>query len=156
MNPEELLKQLRGIHEPAPPSWWPLGIGWWLSLTLLLLIVVAAIYTTRWRIRSTACRRMARLQLKKLVADYEHHQRKGDLARNLAELIKRVLLARNNRSDVASLTQSRLIELLAIDNNRFAVSHELRQFLETSVYQKEADFDETALINEIRAWIKGL
>ena len=33
--------QLRDVHLPPYPSWWPLPLGWWLVLAVLVLIVVA-------------------------------------------------------------------------------------------------------------------
>ena len=43
MNPD-LLQQLRDIHLPAEPGWWPPAVGWWL---LALLLAAALIWLTR-------------------------------------------------------------------------------------------------------------
>lgn len=45
MNPE-LLKQLRDIHLPAEPGWWPPAIGWW----LLALALATATAWLAWRL----------------------------------------------------------------------------------------------------------
>ena len=43
---QDLLQQLRDIHLPAEPGWWPPAIGWW----LLTLALMAAIAWLSWRL----------------------------------------------------------------------------------------------------------
>ncbi|HAR30929.1 MAG TPA: DUF4381 domain-containing protein [Gammaproteobacteria bacterium] len=45
----DLLAQLRDIHEPLAPGWWPPAPGWW--LLALLCMVVALILIRAWRQR---------------------------------------------------------------------------------------------------------
>lgn len=40
------LQQLRDIHLPADPSWWPPAIGWW----LLLLALIALLIWSAWQL----------------------------------------------------------------------------------------------------------
>ncbi len=50
MNPE-LLQQLRDIHLPTAPGWWPPAIGWWLLATLAVALVtwLTLRFAARWR-----------------------------------------------------------------------------------------------------------
>ena len=50
MRPD-LLEQLRDIHAPAAPGWWPPAPGWWFLalLTLLLLVWGGRRLWRRWR-----------------------------------------------------------------------------------------------------------
>ncbi len=50
MNPD-LLQQLRDIHLPAEPGWWPPAVGWWLLAALLAAAFVwlAQRLAGRWR-----------------------------------------------------------------------------------------------------------
>jgi hypothetical protein len=43
----DLLQQLRDIHVPAPPGWWPPAPGWWL-VAMLALVVVILLARTAW------------------------------------------------------------------------------------------------------------
>ncbi|WP_105103990.1 DUF4381 domain-containing protein [Microbulbifer pacificus] len=45
MTPEmqELLAQLRDIHEPAPIGWWPLASGWWILAGAVIALVFTGI-----------------------------------------------------------------------------------------------------------------
>jgi hypothetical protein len=46
----DLLQQLRDIHVPAPPGWWPPAPGWWFlaSLALAALLLLARIAWRAW------------------------------------------------------------------------------------------------------------
>jgi hypothetical protein len=39
----DLLQQLRDLHLPTDPSWWPPAPGWWLLAALMIAAVVVAI-----------------------------------------------------------------------------------------------------------------
>ncbi len=41
--PPEVLAQLRGLHLPEAPGWWPPAPGWWLLAILLLVLVYRAL-----------------------------------------------------------------------------------------------------------------
>ncbi|WP_339800224.1 DUF4381 domain-containing protein [uncultured Marinobacter sp.] len=41
--PEELLQQLRDIHQPPAAGWWPPAPGWWLLAGLLLAVTATLV-----------------------------------------------------------------------------------------------------------------
>lgn len=87
------LQQLRDIHLPADPSWWPPAPGWW----LLLLVVIALIgYLSAQAIN--AWRRRAPIRTaRRLLAQAEKAHQAGDLSaidysHEINALLKRVLV----------------------------------------------------------------
>jgi hypothetical protein len=47
MQPD-LLQQLRDVHVPAEPGWWPPAPGWWL-LALAMAVLSGVLLRTAWR-----------------------------------------------------------------------------------------------------------
>ncbi|WP_348674653.1 DUF4381 domain-containing protein [uncultured Abyssibacter sp.] len=60
MNGADPLAQLRDVHLPPDPGWWPPAIGWWLAALLVLLLIVAAVLLIRWLRRPTLYRSATR------------------------------------------------------------------------------------------------
>ncbi|MGE0623306.1 MAG: DUF4381 domain-containing protein [Pseudomonadales bacterium] len=58
----DLLQQLRDIHLPAEPLWWPPAPGWWLLAMVVLAAVVYALHRLRLAIARRRPIREARRQ----------------------------------------------------------------------------------------------
>ncbi len=99
------LQQLRDVHLPADPSWWPPAIGWWLTA----LGLAAALAWLAWRgwqaWRSRAPLRRAEILRQTLLADVRGQQLAADAyAHAINELLKRVLVVAYGRRDLARLS----------------------------------------------------
>ncbi|NBC49044.1 MAG: DUF4381 family protein, partial [Gammaproteobacteria bacterium] len=108
MNPE--LQALRDIHDPLGNPWWPLAPGWWL---VLLALCAAAVLIWRQRrhrpllpplplLRVGDWRWDAHRQLKRLQRAAPSTPIKVRAA-ELAELLKRIAMARHGRAHCAGL-----------------------------------------------------
>jgi hypothetical protein len=89
----DLLTQLRDIHMPEPPGWWPPAPGWWLLALLLLGALAWLTFQTAAAVRRRRPIRRAR----RLYADiYQRHQcgelSARDYLNESNELIKRLLI----------------------------------------------------------------
>lgn len=63
------LAQLKDLHLPPPPGFWPIAPGWWLLAILCCVLIGLAIRALLiWR-RRNAYRRQALAQLKQLLTD---------------------------------------------------------------------------------------
>jgi len=114
MTEQELLAQLRDVHLPEQPGWWPPAIGWWvLALVLTTLLAAALLFWRRWR--ANAWRRAALR---------EHHRLQSAGAsmatvRALSVLMRRVALRVEPRQNVASATDQQWLQTLdRIGNTR--------------------------------------
>lgn len=87
------LQQLRDIHVPEPPGWWPPAPGWWL-LAMLALVALA------WLILKARAARRRRLPIRRarrLYGDLYGRYRRGEISaraylHHSNELLKRVLI----------------------------------------------------------------
>jgi hypothetical protein len=111
VNPDELL--LREIHLPAPVSWWPPAIGWW--LVVAAVIVGVAALTLWWRHRialRTAPATLARADLARLRATWLQNQDTQWLVSEVSTWLRRVSMSLVSRERAASLTGSHWREYL--------------------------------------------
>lgn len=89
----EQLQQLRDIHLPAEPGWWPPAPGWWLLAALALAAVVWLLF----RLLDAERRRRPIRRARRLYADVYRRYQHGELtAREYLNecnaLIKRALI----------------------------------------------------------------
>lgn len=73
MQPD-LLQQLRDIHLPADPGWWPPAPGWWLLAVVLVCLLVWSLIRVRRAIRSRRPIRLARAYYDEVYAAYRQGQ----------------------------------------------------------------------------------
>lgn len=95
----DALQQLRDLHLPHTPHWWPPAPGWWLA-ALLVILATAVIFV---HLRRKAARRLpfklARSELSILVGE---HTDDGAFADRANALIKRALIHGLHRSEAAA------------------------------------------------------
>lgn len=98
---QELLAQLRDIHEPAPISWWPPAPGWWLLAVLLLVCIAAvALWLSHRRLKQRRNRyRVEAVRLLELV-DTETEE----APQEINEILKRVAVTTYGRPACGNLT----------------------------------------------------
>ena len=90
--PTDALADLRDIHLPAEPSWWPPALGWWLLMGLLLLLAVLLWWWNDRRQRSAAAMRKMRVQqaLQELAQlEQQHHHDDSATVAAISALLKR-------------------------------------------------------------------
>ncbi|MEX2962116.1 DUF4381 domain-containing protein [Microbulbifer sp. TYP-18] len=106
---QALLQQMRDVHEPAAPGWWPPAPGWWmLALLTLVLAVVAVIWLRNSR------RRRARSRYR---IEGVHLLRRLDIsapdaAQTANELLKRVAITTYGRAACGNLTGAGWLQFL--------------------------------------------
>lgn len=157
MEPSEL--DLRDIHLPADPAWWPPAVGWWLLLAVLL--AAGAFAWLRWRRwRADRVRRAALASLDAIAA------RCGDdPARLLPEIsvwLRRVALSVGERRELAALTGDSWLAALAGLSPGSRLTREYAPLLTQGPYagsgagRDDGEGDLTGLLAACREWTANL
>lgn len=154
MNPaSQPALQLRDIHLPADPSWWPPAPGWWVLavLLLILLVWVARIALRQYRLHH---------QRRHLLAMLDTLARPGDVSpaavAEISTLLRRLALMRYPRQRVAALTGAEWLRFLDESGGHDRFSRGPGQVLASGPYQSTlpVDVDFAALTTLVRDWIK--
>jgi hypothetical protein len=144
--------QLRDIHLPADPSWWPPAPGWWiLFATVLGLLVWLAVHLQRRASR----RRWQRSVLNELERIATSRTAREDSSRLLAELSQ--LLRRASRLVDASAPALRGEAWLQFLDSSFEgeeFSSGSGRVLLEGPYRRRTDVDADALIDLVRRWLR--
>lgn len=147
MNP---LDQLRDVHLPVTPSWYPLSDSAYyaIGITFLIFIWGSMMLFTKWR-RGRA-RRKAILQIEKY-----RKQSDIDIAIivDLSVLLRRVALAYYPRKQVAGLSGERWIKFL-YDTAIEKFDKDTARILLTAPYQREFVGESEELLALASNWIR--
>jgi hypothetical protein len=152
-NPQQLL-QLRDIHLPGQPAFWPPAPGWWLvaAIMIALLAWMAVSALRRYRIHRQRRRVLAAL------AGLEHElgsECSPEALAGVSVLLRRLALLRFPRERVAALTGSAWLRFLddSGGNGRFADGP--GRILATGPYQRSLppDVDAAGLVVLVREWV---
>lgn len=143
--------ELRDIHLPAEPSWWPPAPGWWVLAGLLLVALLAGVWLWRRHRRALGQRQRVLLELDRLALQ---HERDGDqvaLASGLHQLLRRVarrhdVYATQQRGDAWRQTLARVPVDAATLNHLLA--------LDRLIYRPQASFDHAATVTAVRRWLR--
>jgi hypothetical protein len=142
--------ELRDIHVPADPSWWPPAAGWWLLAVLVLALLFAAALAWRSARRRVRARRLAWQELE---ACRLRHARDADdvrLATGLHQLLRRV--ARLHDPDAVRQQGAAWRATLQRVPVTAGVLQQLLA-LEQAMYRGDAPFDPPQALAAVRTWL---
>lgn len=158
MNPDSL-SQLRDIHLPPEPGFWPPAPGWWLLAGIIIgLIIFGFILFLRWQRR--AALRQALFELDGIESRYSTNQNQTQLTINISQLLRRSALTAFPRNQVASLTGEEWLTFLYHTGKSDFFKSPDALILTTGPYQKNdaclcgGSVKASQLIDETRNWIK--
>ncbi len=149
MNPTG--PELRDIHLPADPSWWPPAPGWWMLATIVIGLLVGLYMRLRKRSRRRRWRRQIMDEFDRIAAD---EALRSDPPRLLAELSQ--LLRRSGRLiDAAAPTLRGSAWLAFLDTHLGGeeFSQGPGRILLEGPYQRQTDVDVDALLALVRRWM---
>jgi uncharacterized protein DUF4381 len=156
MNPiSQQVLQLRDIHLPAAPAFWPPAPGWWLVAAVLLAMLA---WLTRVTLRRYRIRRRRQRVLSAL-ANLEQQltsERTPDALAQISVLLRRLALMRFPRQQVAALTGSAWLRFLDESGGNGGFADGPGRVLATGPYQRSlpSELDASALVALVRTWVK--
>ncbi len=141
--------ELRDIHLPAEPSWWPPAPGWWVAAGLLVIAVWAGFWWWQRRRRTRASQLRVVQELDQIVQSYATDS--AARLNALHQLLRRVArkhepLAGQQRGEAWRRTLARvpvdvstLDQLLALDR---------------LIYQPITSYDDVTTVAAVRTWLE--
>lgn len=147
------LLQLRDVHAPPPPQFWPPAPGWWL---LAALAIASALLLGRYAYRRYRLRRQ-RQRIIGALLDLEQgfeHAKAPDFVAQVSVLLRRVALSRFPRARVASLSGQEWLRFLDETGGGGRFSCAPGKVLASGPYQPHAEVDARALVELARDWIE--
>ena len=110
-QPVDPLANLRDIHLPIEPSWWPPAIGWWMVMGVLILIFVMAIRLWRNRRRQSAPSKALAKALEAIEKPTDDESI-SEALRQISELVRQYAMTRYGREAVAGLSGETWLQFL--------------------------------------------
>ncbi len=169
MTPEELLSQLKDIHEPAAIGIWPLAPGWWISAITVTVVIAGIIYACRRVIKNNAWKKDAKIILKEIVSE-SPTATLHDSIYKINKLIKQIARYKLNDTTINSLTGDKWHNFLTtflntkddpnlFDNNQILLLSEghYRPAAKNNPEDKNSkseSVDITKLLKSLNVWLK--
>lgn len=154
--------KLQDIHLPAAADIWPLAIGWWILLALIVFIV-------GWLVIKLLHRAKVKKQQAKILAKFTVLEKKlranpnNAIIAELNTLLRQLAITYYPRAEIASLTGADWLEFLDKSGNTHDFSRGAGRILIEAPYKKDNLKDkqiENLNINEllplIRSWTKKI
>ncbi|MEA1890759.1 MAG: DUF4381 domain-containing protein [Pseudomonadota bacterium] len=153
MNPAEQTLQLRDVHLPASPEFWPPAPGWWIVALLAVAILcwLAIRLISFWR-RKRAQREIFLLldDLSKTVTDDQI----PEFLASVSTLLRRVALLKYPRKEVAALTGKGWLSFLDMHGGEGDFVNGAGSVLEAGPYMHKSNVDKEGLLQLARKWIE--
>lgn len=144
------LTQLAPAHAPPPPGWWPLAPGWW-GLALLLLLI-SAVLSYRWRRPSARLRRTALRELEQLEARAGSD---AQLAGELQNLMRRYAVAAYGHAAVAGLSGSEWLAFIEAHGGTLLAGEAGRSLLDIAYGKHELATDRACWLEGVQGFLRG-
>lgn len=144
---------LRDIHLPDPPAFWPPAPGWWL-LALLLLLLLVFVFKGFLAYRQ---RRQQRREILQMLEQLPSEGCTNDWLTALSTLLKRVALSRFPPEEVAPLSGEAWLDFLDRTGGGGRFAEGPGRLLSEGLYAPESarpDCDAAALRRLARDWLR--
>lgn len=141
--------ELRDIHLPTDPSYWPLAPGWWVLIVIALILAYFLLKKLAKIRKTNHINNLMQQELSAVRESYTKHNDKHQLAVDISTLLNRFVIHVLKDSRASSLTGDSWIAYL---NSRVQseVFDDFQNELTQAQYQKEVDFDASRLFATVK------
>lgn len=153
MDPQEAL-QLRDIHLPGSPDFWPPALGWWLLLTVILCFLFWLVVKVKRRIRKKKQHQILFDKFEGLALKLREHPDNEVLA-EINILLRQLAIAHYPRAEIASLTGGDWLHFLDESGKTQGFSRGAGRILMDAPYRSDnlRNLNTEEFIPLIRNWI---
>jgi len=151
--------ELRDIHLPESSLWWPPAPGWWIGLLLLIMLII--LLPRIWRKLTTkSLKSNAESALNDIEQDYRSHQNQQQLATQISQWLRCVVMSYCSRDQAASLTGDEWLETLnglgGKAGSEQIFDQKIGKVLSQSLYQQNNQIDGAHLLKLCQRWLNQL
>ncbi|MGB0132344.1 DUF4381 domain-containing protein [Dokdonella sp.] len=146
--------ELRDIHLPADPSWWPPAPGWWLLALLFLILLAMAALWLRRRMAHRRWQRRVYLELDRIAIEHASVPDASRLSVEISQLLRRV----SRLLDPAAPTLRGEAWLGFLDSTLGGeeFSKGAGRVILEGPFQRVTTLDADALLDLTRRWLHGV
>ena len=154
-TPAQTTLQLRDIHLPGPPEFWPPAPGWWV-LAAIAVGLATWVGVLLWRQVRIRRQRRHILALLERMEQSTNGAATPEFLAQLSRLMRRLALMRFPRHEIASLTGIKWLQFLDSSGGNGQFSQGPGKVLAHGPYMRELrdEVDRRALTTVIRQWIQ--
>lgn len=143
--------ELRDIHLPADPSWWPPAPGWWLLGVLILIAIIWLLRFRRRRMRQRYWMASVRHELGKIAATHAAQPNAARLAGEISALMRRASLL--IAPHAAALQGEAWLQFLDAQLDDDSFTHGVGRVLVDAPFQRTPEIDADALLALSARWL---
>lgn len=147
------LSQMKDIHLPEVPNFWPLAPGWWLILLGSLLLLVCLLLHLRKPFKKYRQRKAFLSIFKRIEQKYAYTKDKTALLEDINTFLKRVCLSLYSHQSIASLTGEQWLVFLDQSGQTQEFTQGVGLILGEPRFQGSTSFSEQKLIALVKQWI---
>lgn len=145
-----LEQQLRDVHTPDAVSWWPLSIGWWVVIVLVISTLVFSVVKLIKHRKHNAYRKLAVTELNQHFKHWQQHQQNSDYLQAANAVVKRACSHVNNEG-LGLSGKLWIAHLNSYCKTDFSNDTEIA--LTQQLYQEQPNSNINKVHQEINAWL---
>lgn len=157
MKPQDLITNLRDIHQPPAIPFWPLAPGWYFLFALIIIALTVSGYCfyKKWLAHAVKRLVLERIdELEKRQKAESFSAKTSTISEELSALLKRAALARYPRRQVAGLHAESWLLFLDRTGQTTEFSQGIGKLLTVYPYRSQSEILPEQFFHLIKNWVE--